>query len=116
MTGAVLYHEASGACYRKTNVQISRCSQDRGLNLYMRLDLPPMPPPSPRRPGQPHFGNALKCDEMIADTGGKFYTLWSDRSFRKTDVGDGTCWGWNHDDVARFFDDADAGTRCDRNW
>ena len=36
---AVLFARRSGACYRKRDVNVARCSNDDDLDLYLRVDL-----------------------------------------------------------------------------
>ena len=115
---AVLWQTTLRKCYRKTGIELSKCSHSSAelLDLYMRTDVPSPPPLPPRGPGpvrQPHAGNALRCDAMLTNSNDKFYTMWGSTAWQRTATGGGNCWG---SDPASFFAAAWAGNDCDQNW
>ena len=105
----VLFDEARGKCYRKTNIDVGRCAHDPNFDLYIRVEA--NRPPAAPRPEYAGFLTSKRCSAMMRDPDHKFYSMWSRQGWQHRDSGETACWG-----DGNWFDWVAGGNNCNQQW
>eukprot|EP00966_Prymnesium_polylepis_P075061 1741182-Prymnesium_polylepis.2 len=111
-----------GTCYRKTAIELTRCSDDGAGGCcdthVLLLALPPPPPLAPSPPAEPGRGGPMTpvramFDRWYEDTNERFWSMWGGaymHRFPNTEA----CWDWDGD--PEYWQHTFEGAACERNW
>jgi len=103
----VLWKASTHQCFRKANIDPSRCSSDPNFVLYLRTD-PNRPPAAPRAAASM---TSAKCSAMMRDRNHKFYGIWAAQGWSFRQRGEAACWG-----DGNWFGWVAAASNCQQNW
>jgi hypothetical protein len=107
---AVLWQRVARKCFRKTNMEYSKCRHDANFDMHTRTDTrflahPPPPVTSKISP--------QTCDALLSDPNGMLKQMWNKWGWRQLHDEE-PCWGW--DDPNAFFDNVINGGSCNEDW
>lgn len=113
---------STGACYRKTAIELRRCSKD-GANAIadtyvIHLALPPPPPLEPSPPAEPGRGGPMTpvremFDRWYENTDERFWSMWGG-AYLHREPHSQACWDWDGD--PEYWQHTFEGAACERNW